>query len=82
MGCHQANVLNGGDIVIEPIAKRSADPSLLLTKLELAKHLRVSDRQIDNLRDVLPPAITIGKMPRWSRDAIVRWIEQQRQAIA
>jgi predicted DNA-binding transcriptional regulator AlpA len=66
---------------IQPPATSSTDPSLLLTKLELAKHLRVSDRQIDNLRADLPPVITIGKMPRWSRAAIVKWIEDQQTTV-
>ncbi len=43
----------------------------------MAYHLRCSERQIDLLRNVLPTTIRVGTVPRWSRAAVVQWIEQQ-----
>ncbi len=49
--------------------------TLLLTKAELAQHLRISDRQIDRLKDQLPRPIKVGEQHRWSRLTIETWIK-------
>lgn len=54
-----------------------SDPTLLLTKTELAKHLRCSERQIDKLTadGRIPLPIMLGNCRRWPRSLIVEWIE-------
>jgi len=65
-----------------PAIEPNLDHTLLLTKSELAKHLRVSERQVDNLRDELPKALTIGSVPRWSRQGVVEWISERTGSVA
>lgn len=52
------------------------DPSLLLTKSELANHLRCSERQVDKLtaKGTIPRPIMLGNTRRWSRNVIALWI--------
>lgn len=54
------------------------DPSLLLTKTELAKHLRCSERQVDKLTadGKIPSPILLGNSRRWPRSAIESWIDR------
>lgn len=49
---------------------------LALTKRALAAQMGVSTKTIDRLRarGVLPPVVPGLSRPRWSRDAIVRWL--------
>ena len=65
--------------LIHPPAEVPADPSMLLTKADLAEHLRISERQVDNLRGHLPAPIYLGSSPRWLRSAIVDWLAKQSQ---
>lgn len=57
------------------------EPRFLLTKSELAVHLRCSERQVDLLRDQFPKPIRLGSAPRWSRVAIIQWIEAQNREV-
>jgi excisionase family DNA binding protein len=45
---------------------------------EIASLLQISERQVWRLRDagLLPECIRVGRLVRWSRQAIDRWIEQ------
>ena len=56
-----------------------SDSTLLLTKSELAKHLRCSERQIDKLTAAgrIPAPVIVGKSRRWSRAEIQDWIYQK-----
>ena len=62
---------------IHPPAEIPPDPSLLLSKSDLAEHLRISERQVDNLRSVMPNPIYLGSAPRWLRSSIVGWLTEQ-----
>lgn len=60
-------------------ASSNADePSLLLTKADLAKHLRCSERQVDKLTadGKIPRPIILGDSRRWPRASILAWIER------
>lgn len=49
----------------------------LLTRDDLSQALGVSTRQLSRLialRDVPPPTVTLGRSPRWSREAIDNWL--------
>ena len=65
--------------LIHPPAEVPADPSMLLTKADLAEHLRISERQVDNLRSQLPDPIYLGSSPRWRRSEIAAWLSEQSQ---
>ena len=67
---------------IQPPAETPPDPSLLLTKSALAMHFGCSERQVDNLRPVMPPPIRLGTSPRWLRTSIVEWLAQLAQLAA
>jgi excisionase family DNA binding protein len=45
---------------------------------DIASLLKISERQVWKLRDAghLPECIRIGRLVRWSRQAIDRWIEE------
>lgn len=68
--------------MIAPTAQPLADPSLLLTKAELARHLGITERTADALEKAgkLPKSIRVGDRKRWSRDVIVAWIESQQDS--
>ena len=61
---------------LQPPAETPPDPSLTLTKGDLAEHFRCSERQVDNLRSELPGEIRLGSSPRWIRSSIVEWLER------
>lgn len=65
---------------IHPPAETPVDPSLLLSKSDLAGHLRCSERQVDKLRNELPPAIYLGSTPRWLRSEIIEWLKKRGRA--
>ena len=62
---------------------KNAPSTLLLTKSELANHLRCSERQVDKLTAAgkIPAPIILGKSRRWSRVAIQVWINQKTQSL-
>lgn len=62
---------------MDKIALKKVDPTLLLTKTELARHFRICERQVDNLKGQLPEPIRLGSVPRWSRQGIADWIAKQ-----
>lgn len=62
---------------LQPPMDAPPDPSLLLSKSDLAGHLRISERQVDKLRPMLPAPLYLGTSPRWSRVAIIDWIAEQ-----
>lgn len=62
---------------MDKVALKKVDPTLLLTKAELARHLRICERQVDNLKDQLPKPIRLGSVPRWSRRVVSDWIAEQ-----
>lgn len=55
------------------------DPSLLISKAELAEHFRCSERQIDKLtaEGKIPRPIMLGNTRRWPRSVIITWLEEQ-----
>jgi predicted DNA-binding transcriptional regulator AlpA len=59
--------------------KPTTEPPMLLSRNDLAHHLRVSERQLDTLRTngALPEPLILGTSPRWSRKQIENWIESQ-----
>ncbi len=63
---------------------QSADelpPPLTMTAEELARELRVDERQVRRLdsEGKIPKALTIGtRSKRWLRDVIVRWLASQK----
>lgn len=63
--------------------EHQADPSLLLIKSELARHLRCSERQIDKLTEQgrIPLPIMLGSVRRWPRSVVIEWIDQIIQSI-
>ena len=58
--------------------EKSSGPetTLLITKAELAKHFRCSERQVDKLtaEGRIPTPIMLGNTRRWSRAVITAWI--------
>ena len=46
----------------------------LLTREELAEYLRVSPRQLYDLK--LPEPIKVGRLPRWRSSDIAEWVRQ------
>lgn len=57
------------------------DPSavpLLLDVTAVARLLSVSVRSVWRLRDAgeLPAAVCVGKLIRWRRDALLRWLDE------
>ena len=62
----------------------ASDPTLTLSKADLAQHLRVSQRQIDALTASggLPPPFLVGQSRRWSRQTIIDWIERNEKATS
>lgn len=59
-------------------------PTILLTRNEVAHQLRISERQLDRMRDqgLVPSPITVGSSPRWSRSSIIKWVEAHEQSDA
>ena len=53
------------------------DPTMLLSKTDLAGHFRCSERQIDKLtvEGKIPPPIILGNTRRWQRSVIVSWLD-------
>ena len=47
----------------------------LLTREELAEYLRVSPRQLYDLK--LPDPIKVGRLPRWRSSDIAEWVRLQ-----
>lgn len=60
------------------VEESKVDASLLLTKAELARHLRCSERQVDKLTadGQIPRPIMLGSVRRWPRALITAWIER------
>lgn len=54
----------------------AAEPTLLLTRRDLARELRCSVREVDRLRSrgMLPAPIRLGRAPRWRREDVVAWL--------
>ena len=46
----------------------------LLTREDLAEYLKVSPRQLYDLK--LPAPVKIGRMPRWRSSDIQEWVRQ------
>jgi excisionase family DNA binding protein len=59
-----------------PAASESSFEPHLLTALQVARMLSVSKRQVWRLTSagILPGRVKIGKLVRWRRDQIERWI--------
>ncbi len=55
------------------------DPRALWTREDLAEYLKVSRRQVDNLRNELPAPVMIGKRPRWLAEEVMRWVAFRRE---
>jgi len=49
----------------------------LLTRDDLAVYLKVSPRQVDELRPKLPAPIYIGRLPRWRASDVAEWVSRQ-----
>ena len=69
---------------LQPPTEFASDPTLTLSKADLAEHLRVSQRQIDVLTASggLPPPFLVGQSRRWSRQTIIDWIERNEKATS
>ena len=69
---------------IAPSTVEQDDPPLTLTKTDLARHLRISERQVDYLTESgdLPPPFLVGKSRRWSRRSIVAHIKRKEKATS
>lgn len=54
----------------------------VLTKRDLARLLRVCERQIEHLsnRGEIPTGIKLGRLVRWDRATIMRWLADRQQA--
>jgi predicted DNA-binding transcriptional regulator AlpA len=66
----------GATVLDAPAAGHVIEP--LLKIVDLARILGCSRRLVERMRAAgkLPrPDVKIGKMPRWKRDTILRWIE-------
>ena len=59
-----------------PPTEPNDDPSLLISKAELAEHFRCSERQIDKLtaEGKIPQPIMLGNTRRWPRSVIITWL--------
>lgn len=57
-------------------------PTLLLSRRDLARELRVSVREVDRLRarGALPAPLRFGRSPRWRRADVARWLAGLRDA--
>ena len=60
-----------------PPTEPGEDPSLLISKAELADHFRCSERQIDKLTadGKIPQPIMLGNTRRWPRSVIITWLD-------
>jgi hypothetical protein len=55
--------------------KRPRRDGLTYTRQELAYVLGVSMRRLDDLKHQMPkPLAALSRFPRWSREAIQRWV--------
>lgn len=54
----------------------------VLTKGELAKLLKVTERTIDNLRKEGMPYFKVGVNVRFNRSKVLDWLEQRSQRIS
>jgi predicted DNA-binding transcriptional regulator AlpA len=54
----------------------------VLTKRDLARLLRVCERQIEHLsnRGEIPAGIKLGRLVRWDRATIMRWLADRQRA--
>ncbi len=61
-----------------PTRVKVEDPSLLISKAELAEHFRCSERQIDKLtaEGKIPKPIMLGNTRRWPRSTIIAWLDK------
>lgn len=55
----------------------------LMCRLELAKYLKVSVRQLDMLRKIrgFPLPVRLGGSLRWKQGDVDRWIEEQNREV-
>ena len=76
-------VISGVNMPRKPPPVADTEPSLLLTKAELAEHLRCSERQIDKLTadGKIPRPIMLGNVRRWPRSAVIDWIDRVTRSI-
>ncbi len=51
----------------------SNTPDRLWTRNDVATHLRVTPRYVDQIRHLLPPPIYVGRMPRWRPQQFDTW---------
>ena len=61
----------------ETAEQSDSDPTMLLSKADLAGHFRCSERQIDKLTadGKIPQPIILGNTRRWQRSVIVSWLD-------
>lgn len=62
-------------------ASRAAEPPVVLTANQVAQSLQVSVRNLRGMvsQGEFPKPIRIGRLVRWSRSTIDRWVEAQSQ---
>jgi len=64
--------------LVASASQEETPETLLLNAKGLAHLLQVSERQVWRMdcTAMLPSAVTIGRLKRWSRSRIVEWIEK------
>jgi predicted DNA-binding transcriptional regulator AlpA len=52
---------------------------VLLTPANLAAMLQINERSLRRMRSAgqIPEPIWVGKLPRWKRDIVLRWLEER-----
>jgi excisionase family DNA binding protein len=48
----------------------------ILTKKQLADYLKVTERTIDRLREEGLPCFNVGKVIRFDRDEVLKWLKE------
>jgi excisionase family DNA binding protein len=58
------------------------DAGELLTKREVARLLRISERTLERLTAAGegPPSITFGRSRRWARRDVEQWLQEHRES--
>lgn len=71
---------NGRDVDTNNDAHAEFDPLQLLTLGEVTKLLAIDERTLRELRNAgdAPPAILVGKRPRWRRSDIETWLKERK----
>ncbi len=66
----------------KPVSEADSQPALL-TRKEVAKLLQFSERTVyrKSLDGEIPQPIMFGRVPRWRRDILFSWLENDCQGV-